>query len=52
MTYPWWFQALVAFGAPFSSTLVASDWKTALAAGFGGLVGLGVNKGIKKARKG
>jgi hypothetical protein len=53
MTYPWWFQALVAFAGPFSGALAAgSDWQKALAPGVGGLVALMTNKGIKKARKG
>ena len=51
MTYPWWLKALVAFGAPFSMTFVAGDWKAALAAGFGGLLGLVGNDTIKKQVK-
>lgn len=56
---PQWLAYLVAFGAPFFSTLAAS-WATtdhvsavivAMVAGFGGLAGIGTNQQVKAGYK-
>lgn len=43
-TYPLWLKCLVAFGAPATAVFATTrDWAPAIAAGFGGLAGLGFN---------
>ena len=56
MKYPFWLKCLIAFGAPASATLMTTysvkpEWTpaiiAAIAAGFGGLAGLGINDTAK-----
>lgn len=53
MTFPWYFQALIAFLGPFITEYsLKQDLVSALILGGSGLVAFGTNKGVKTAQKG